>query len=317
MPTQTPQNKQPKPGNNWGRLSKTISFWILVILIPVALLQLSGGRSDQAPSISYTQYNNELSRDNIKDITITGGKTGTGDFNQPVTVERATGKQVHRALSGGEFGSGGDQAQRQERQHQGGGRAAVDLPDHHDGCAVAVVHRDLHLLLPPDAGGGQQGVLVRQVEGQAAHRRHAQGDVCRRGGRGRSQGGAAGDHRVPARSAKVHHVWAGACPRARCSWALRARARRCSRARWPARPPGRSSRCRAPTSWRCSWAWARPGCATYSNRERLMRPASSSSTRSTPWGGIAAPAWAADTTSGSRRSTSSSSRWTASSRTTA
>jgi len=85
MPASTPP-KQPKDGANWGRLSKTISFWILIILIPVALLQLSGGRSDQVPEISYTQYNNELARDNIKDITITAGKTGTGDFNQPVSV---------------------------------------------------------------------------------------------------------------------------------------------------------------------------------------------------------------------------------------
>ena len=47
------------------------------------------------------------------------------------------------------------------------------------------------------------------------------------------------------------------------------------------------------------------------------RPASSSSTRSTPWAATAAPASAAGTTSASRRSTSCSSRWTASSRTTA
>ncbi|MDE3127044.1 MAG: ATP-dependent metallopeptidase FtsH/Yme1/Tma family protein, partial [Gemmatimonadota bacterium] len=104
MPTPTPPNKPQKEGNNWGRLSKTISFWILVILIPVALIQLSGGRSDQAPEISYTQYNSELSRDNIKDITITAGKTGTGDFNNPVTVngEQAKKFTVHYPVSNSE-----------------------------------------------------------------------------------------------------------------------------------------------------------------------------------------------------------------------
>ena len=34
--------------------------------------------------------------------------------------------------------------------------------------------------------------------------------------------------------------------------------------------------------WRCSWAWARPRCATCSSRPARRRPASSSSTRSTP-----------------------------------
>jgi cell division protease FtsH len=53
-------------------------------------------------------------------------------------------------------------------------------------------------------------------------------------------------------------------------------------------------------------------CATSSSRPSRTRPASSSWTRSTPSGATAAPAWAAGTTSASRRSTSCSSRWTAS-----
>ena len=78
-------------------------------------------------------------------------------------------------------------------------------------------------------------------------------------------------------------------------------ARRCSRARSPARPTCRSSRSRAPTSSRCSWASAPAACATCSSRARRTRPASSSSTRSTPSAAIAAPASAAATTSASRR----------------
>ncbi len=93
MPPATPPNKPQKDGNNWGRLSKTISFWILVLLIPVAFLELSGGRGDQATEVSYTQYNHELASGNIKDIVITAGKTGVGDFVQPVTVK---GQQVSK-----------------------------------------------------------------------------------------------------------------------------------------------------------------------------------------------------------------------------
>ncbi len=53
-------------------------------------------------------------------------------------------------------------------------------------------------------------------------------------------------------------------------------------------------------------------CATCSSRPSRTRRPSSSSTRSTPWAVTAAPAWAAGTTSASRRSTRCSSRWTAS-----
>jgi cell division protease FtsH len=58
----------------------------------------------------------------------------------------------------------------------------------------------------------------------------------------------------------------------------------------PARPRVLSSRCRAPTSSRCSSASARAACAICSSRERPTRRASSSSTRSTRSADTAVPA---------------------------
>src|SRR3954467_10719037 len=92
MPVPTP----PKNGNNgfnWGRFSKTLSFWILVILIPVALIQIAGSRADAAPEISYTNYKDELNHDNIAEVTITGGKNVVGAFKQPVVVGNKTAKK--------------------------------------------------------------------------------------------------------------------------------------------------------------------------------------------------------------------------------
>ena len=78
-------------------------------------------------------------------------------------------------------------------------------------------------------------------------------------------------------------------------------ARRCSRARLPARRACRSSRSRAPTSSRCSSASAPRVSATCSSRPSRPRRASCSWTRSTRSAAIAAPGWAAATTSASRR----------------
>jgi hypothetical protein len=89
-------------------------------------------------------------------------------------------------------------------------------------------------------------------------------------------------------------------------------ARRCSPGPSPARRACPSSRSRARTSSRCSSASGPPASATSSSRGRRMPPASSSSTRSTPSAGTGARASAVATTSASRRSTSCSSRWTAS-----
>src|SRR3954468_23942134 len=78
-----PKNKK---DFSWGRFSKTLAFWILILLIPVALIQLSGARSDAAPDISYTQYDDALRRDNIKAVTIQAGKYVTGEFREQVPV---------------------------------------------------------------------------------------------------------------------------------------------------------------------------------------------------------------------------------------
>jgi cell division protease FtsH len=76
----------PKKPFNLGRFSKTLSFWILVILIPVAFIQFSSSRSDSAPEISYTVYDQELQRDNIKEVKIQAGSRVIRAFKSEVFV---------------------------------------------------------------------------------------------------------------------------------------------------------------------------------------------------------------------------------------
>jgi cell division protease FtsH len=83
--TQPPKNKR---DFNWGRASKSIAFWALLLLIPVALIQLSSNRGGEAPEISYSpQYRNELQRGNISKVTIREGKYIQGEFRSKVLVE--------------------------------------------------------------------------------------------------------------------------------------------------------------------------------------------------------------------------------------
>jgi cell division protease FtsH len=70
---------------SWGRFSKTLSFWILIILIPVVLIQLSGNKAEASKQITYTQYRDELEHDNISKVVITAGKVVTGAFKQRVS----------------------------------------------------------------------------------------------------------------------------------------------------------------------------------------------------------------------------------------
>jgi cell division protease FtsH len=76
----------PKRDFNWGRVSKTLSFWLLLVLIPIAFIRLSGGGGDSPTEIDYTQYNQQLEQGNISKVTIQDGKVITGELRSRVHV---------------------------------------------------------------------------------------------------------------------------------------------------------------------------------------------------------------------------------------
>ena len=82
-----PKNDKNNKGSNWQRLSKTLAFWILVLLVPVALIQLSGVRADAAPEIRYDQYKQQLDADNVAEVTVQSGKNILGEFRQKVNIK--------------------------------------------------------------------------------------------------------------------------------------------------------------------------------------------------------------------------------------
>ncbi|MDP1860185.1 MAG: ATP-dependent zinc metalloprotease FtsH [Gemmatimonadaceae bacterium] len=83
----------PKKQFSWGRFSKGLSFWILVILIPVAVIQFSGAKGEPSTQISYSDYRSELDRGNITKATIEGGRAVKGEFTQKIMV---SGREVKK-----------------------------------------------------------------------------------------------------------------------------------------------------------------------------------------------------------------------------
>jgi cell division protease FtsH len=77
MTTPPPPNKP----SNWARISKTLAFWALVILVPVLFLQYSAARTDAATKIDYTDFMKELNDGNVKSVVITAGKDIVGELN--------------------------------------------------------------------------------------------------------------------------------------------------------------------------------------------------------------------------------------------
>src|SRR3954466_5006218 len=91
-------NKNNNKGFNWGRFSKTLSFWVFILLIPVVLIQLAGPRSEATTDINYTEYRAQLAANNIKDVTVSAGKNITGTFRQPTPIGQKTAKKFSLQL---------------------------------------------------------------------------------------------------------------------------------------------------------------------------------------------------------------------------
>ena len=84
MPIPIPQ--KPKTPGKWGKASKQLSFWVLLVLLAGTLFTYMSGAKDAAPQISYSQYNQEVERGNVAAVTMQEGKRIIGDFRNHVTI---------------------------------------------------------------------------------------------------------------------------------------------------------------------------------------------------------------------------------------
>jgi cell division protease FtsH len=75
-----------KPGG-FGKFSKTLSFWMLAILVPVMFFQFAMKGNSQATEIDYSLYDAQLTSDNVSRVTIVGGTRMSGEFNSGVLID--------------------------------------------------------------------------------------------------------------------------------------------------------------------------------------------------------------------------------------
>jgi len=84
-------NRVPPPREfNWGRTLRTLSFWALLIVGSIALVQFAASRRQDAVDISYTQFTEELEGGNVQAVEITERQQVRGDFKSAVTIGHRT-----------------------------------------------------------------------------------------------------------------------------------------------------------------------------------------------------------------------------------
>src|SRR5216117_78724 len=85
-------NRIPPPPRefNWARMLRTLSFWALLIVGTIALVQLASSRRREEAELTYTPFNEELNAGNIASVEIAERQKVRGTFQRPVVVKRQT-----------------------------------------------------------------------------------------------------------------------------------------------------------------------------------------------------------------------------------
>ena len=79
------EQNRPDPGSKFSRLSRTASFWILLILAPVLLLQVFGPRTNPGVELTYTEFREQLASGNIREVTVIESRSVEGELRTPVS----------------------------------------------------------------------------------------------------------------------------------------------------------------------------------------------------------------------------------------
>src|SRR5712692_9503722 len=85
-------NRLPPPPRefNWARMLRTLSFWALLIVGTIALVQLASSRRREEAEITYSEFMEELNAANIASVEIAERQKVRGAFLHPVVVKRQT-----------------------------------------------------------------------------------------------------------------------------------------------------------------------------------------------------------------------------------
>jgi cell division protease FtsH len=83
-----PIQQKPKGPKNWGKFSKTLSFWVLITLLAGTLFTYTSGSRDSATKMEYWQFNEQLEANNVRTATVVSGRSVTGEFKNRVDVNR-------------------------------------------------------------------------------------------------------------------------------------------------------------------------------------------------------------------------------------
>jgi cell division protease FtsH len=85
MPDKEPSRPQEPRGTGWSRLSRTASFWILLLLLPLLMFSILRAPEERTTELNFTEFRAELARDNIHSVKVTQGVKVEGELRSTIS----------------------------------------------------------------------------------------------------------------------------------------------------------------------------------------------------------------------------------------
>ena len=80
-------NQNGSNNNRMSRVSRTASFWVLMVLMSIVAVQVFRGQEEAASEFSFTEFKQELQQGNVNEVTVVDGRRVEGEFRSPVIRE--------------------------------------------------------------------------------------------------------------------------------------------------------------------------------------------------------------------------------------
>ncbi len=87
-----------EPQTRWSRLSRSLAFWALIILVPLIVIQLVGSGRRDVKELSYTEFLRELEQGNVVKVSVVDGKEIEGELRTPVGSTGQTAREFWTQL---------------------------------------------------------------------------------------------------------------------------------------------------------------------------------------------------------------------------
>jgi len=72
-----------RDASRFGRFSRTASFWILIFLIPLLIINTLTNKRQNAEELTYTAFREQLRNDNIQKVTAADVQKAAATYIQP------------------------------------------------------------------------------------------------------------------------------------------------------------------------------------------------------------------------------------------